>query len=103
MSHPKNKKQYRHGRKRVPWPLLFVVGGGLLLILAAVSVFKRPSQAKVPIEVAGSASLKVDKQKVDLGNVKLGRTVDVSFEIMNVGDQTLRFSKLPFIEVVEGC
>jgi hypothetical protein len=45
----------------------------------------------------------VDKEKVDLGEVKLGKTVEVSFELTNVGDQTLRFSEQPFIEVKEGC
>ena len=103
MSYPKNKKHYKHGGRKTPWPLLILVGGGLLLIFVAISVLNKPSQAKVPIEVSGSPSLKVDKQKVDLGNIKLGRTVDVSFELTNVGDQTLRFAKAPYIEVVEGC
>ncbi|HEX9090291.1 MAG TPA: hypothetical protein VF831_02325 [Anaerolineales bacterium] len=103
MSQPKNKKQYKHGRRKTPWPLLFLVGGGVLLIFGAVIVLNKPSQAKVPIEVSGSPSLKVDKVRVDLGNVKLGRTVDVSFQLTNVGDQTLRFAKTPYIEVVEGC
>lgn len=103
MSHSKVRKNYKHGRRRTPWPLILLVGGGLLLIITAISVLNRPSQAKVPIEVSGSPSLKVDKQKVDLGNIKLGRTVDVTFEITNVGDQTLRFSKVPYIEVAQGC
>jgi hypothetical protein len=45
----------------------------------------------------------VDQEKVDLGIVKLGQTVDVKFKLTNVGDQTLRFSKAPYIEVLEGC
>jgi len=103
MSQPKNKKQYRHGRRKTSWPLLIMLGGGVLLIFVAISVLNKPSQAKTPIEVNGSPSLKVDKERVDLGNINLGRTVDVSFQLTNVGDQTLRFSKTPYIEVVEGC
>jgi len=103
MSQPKNKKQYRHGRRNPPWPLLIMLGGGVLLIFVAISVLNKASQAKTPIEVNGSPSLKVDKERVDLGNINLGRTVDVSFQLTNVGDQTLRFSKTPYIEVVEGC
>jgi hypothetical protein len=45
----------------------------------------------------------VDQDKVDLGNVKLGQTVDVKFTLTNVGDKTLRFNKPPYIEVLEGC
>ncbi len=75
----------------------------MLLVIGAVFTFKKPPEPKAAIEVSGSPSLKVDKQKVDLGNVKLGQTVDVKFTLMNVGDKTLRFNKAPYIDVVEGC
>ncbi len=102
MSQFKNKKKLRHHRKKQSWPLFLLLGGGLLLIIGAIFAFRKP-ESKVAIEVAGSASLKVDQQRVDLGDVKLGRTVDVKFKLMNVGDKPLRFSKAPYIEVVEGC
>lgn len=54
-------------------------------------------------EVIGAAKLKVDKESVDLGDRKVGQPVSVSFEITNVGDQPLRFTQLPYIEVKEGC
>jgi hypothetical protein len=47
--------------------------------------------------------LKVDKEKVDLGDVKLGQTVMVSFQLTNLGDKTLKFTKAPYVEVLEGC
>jgi len=103
MSKVKNKKVLRHHRRQKPWPLILLVGGGLLLIIVAVTALNKPPQSKAAIEVTGSPSLKVDKEKVDLGNVKLGQTVEVSFQLMNVGDQTLRFSKAPYVEVLEGC
>ncbi len=102
MSQNKNKKNFRHHRKKQSWPLFLLFGGGLLLVIGAIFAFRKP-EPKVAIEVAGSPSLKVDQQKVDLGDVKLGRTVDVKFTLMNVGDKPLRFSKAPYIEVVEGC
>ncbi len=46
---------------------------------------------------------KKTKEQVDLGNVQLGQTVKVSFLVTNVGDQPLRFSDKPYVEVVEGC
>jgi len=103
MSEHKKEKSLRHRRKKQLWPIILLLAGGVLLVVGAVSVLNKPSQPKAAVEVSGSPSLKVDKQKVDLGNVKLGKTVEVKFQIMNVGDQTLRFSKAPYVEVLEGC
>jgi hypothetical protein len=103
MSNSKNKKSLRRHRRQKPWPLLLLIGGGLLLVIVAVTALNKPSQPRAAIEVTGSPSLKADKEKVDLGYVKLGQTVTVSFQLLNVGDKTLRFSKAPYIEVLEGC
>lgn len=103
MSQHKQKKNLRHHRKKQSWPVLLLFGGALLLVIGAVFAFRKPPQPKAAIEVSGTPGLKVDKQKVDLGNVKLGQTVEVSFQLLNVGDQTLRFSKAPYVEVLEGC
>jgi hypothetical protein len=45
----------------------------------------------------------VDKEQVDLGNIPLGQTVEVTFNVANVGDQQLRFTEAPYVELVEGC
>lgn len=78
------------------------LAGAAILLIAAFFAFQKKPTSFTP-EVTGSPSLKADKEKVDLGDVKLGQTVEVSFEIRNVGDQPLKFSKAPFIEVKEGC
>jgi hypothetical protein len=103
MSVHKNKKVLRHRKKKPVWPMVLLFAGGLLLVIGAVSVLNKPSQPKAAVEVSGAPSLKVDQEKVDLGDVTLGRTVEVTFKLMNVGDQTLRFSKAPYIEVLKGC
>jgi HYDIN/CFA65/VesB-like, Ig-like domain len=103
MSEQKNKDNLRHHKKKQPWPIILLVAGGLLLIIVAVSAFNQPSQPKAAVEISGSASLKVDQEKVDLGDVKLGKTVAVTFQLTNVGDKTLKFSEAPYIEVLEGC
>ncbi len=54
-------------------------------------------------EAKGAPKLKADRDKIDLGDVKLGQTVQTAFELTNAGDQPLRFTDKPFIEVVEGC
>ncbi len=103
MSQQKNNKNLKHGKKKQSWPMIILFVGGFLLLIAAVFAFNKPSQSKAAIESTGSPSLKVDKEKVDLGDVKLGQTVEVSFQLTNVGDQTLRFTKAPYIEVLAGC
>lgn len=103
MSQHNHKKALRHGRKKQPWPMILLFAGGLLLVFGMVFAFTKPYQPKAAIEVTGTPSLKVDQEKVDLGNVKLGETVEVKLKLTNVGDQTLRFSKAPYVEVLEGC
>jgi hypothetical protein len=94
-------------------PLLIVLGGALAIGLAAILIASSGQppiatiggQATAPaaIEVNGAPSLQVDRDQVDLGNVRLGETVSVSFELANTGDQPLYFTGKPYVEVVEGC
>jgi hypothetical protein len=107
MSHHKKK---RNGRKPRParstHPSLFIIGGAALVVAAALLILSsRGDTAGPPAtpEVAGAPSLKVDKEKVDLGVVRLGDTVSVSFELTNVGDRQIYFTDKPYVEVVEGC
>lgn len=99
------KNPSKHGgpqKKNDKTPLILGIGSVIILIIAAVFVFQKKPASYTP-EVTGGPSLKVDKEKVDLGDMKLGSTAQVSFEITNVGNQPLQFSKAPFIEVKEGC
>jgi len=89
-------------RKQNKLPLIMALAGAMILIVAVFFAFQKRADPFTP-EVTGSPGLKVDKEKVDLGDVKLGQTVEVSFEVKNVGDQPLKFTKSPFIEVKEGC
>jgi len=95
-----SKKRQRQNRRWLP--ILIVLGGLLLVALAFLALRDKPAPGAA-IEVTGAPSLKVDKEEVDLGDVKLGKTVEVSFQLTNVGDETLQFDKEPYIEVVEGC
>jgi cell division septal protein FtsQ len=103
MSQQKQKNTYRHGKKKQRWPVILLLAGGVLLIAGMVFAFRKPSQPKAAVIVTGEPSLKVNQDRVDLGKVKLGQTVDVKFTLTNVGDKILRFSKTPYVEVVEGC
>ena len=85
------------------WLPLIIVAGVALIVVALVSNNNTAPVAPAAIEVKGTPALKVDRDKVDFGNVKLGQTVQVSFEVANVGDQPLSFKEKPYVEVVEGC
>ncbi len=103
MSQHKQNKTLKNRKRKQQWPMILLLAGGLLLITGIFFAFRKPSQSKAAIMVTGSPSLKVSQEKVDLGDVKLGQTVDVKFTLTNVGDKTLRFSKTPYVDVAEGC
>src|SRR5512135_686145 len=93
-------------RSKLPWWPIGVVMIGLVVL--AIALIKNPPgnnsvQPPVTLEAHGTPALRVDKEKVDLGDVKLGQTVQVSFDVTNAGDQALRFNEPPYIEVIEGC
>ena len=103
---PKNRtypsKRRQPPTKKPKLPIILVISGAVILLIAAFFAFQKKPATVTP-ETTGGPNLKVDKENVDLGDQKLGSTVQVSFTITNVGDQPLRFSKAPYIEVKEGC
>lgn len=104
MSQKYESRRSKKRKQRNRWiPALLGLGGLALLIVAVFALKGGNSGAKAAIEVNGAPAVKVDKEQVDLGEVKLGQTVQVAFKVTNVGDQTLRFNEQPYIEVVEGC
>lgn len=104
MSQSKSKRYSRKpNRQKRKWlPILLALGGLLLVGLAFLSLRQDPAP-EAAIKVTGAPRLKVDQEQVDLGDLKFNQLAKVSFRLTNVGDQTLRFTKDPYIEVVEGC
>jgi flagellar basal body-associated protein FliL len=112
MNKPENlsttKRKPKGGGSLFSNPLVWVLGGVILLAGAFFAVWRgNQSAAKqaspVNVEMSGVPSLKVDQEKVDLGDVPVNQMVTVTFQLANAGDETLRFSKPPYIEVKEGC
>ena len=83
------------------WLPLIIVAGVVLIAVALISSSQAAST--MAPQVSGGPALQVDQGKVDLGDIPLGETVSVKFELTNVGDQPLQFTQKPYIEVAAGC
>jgi hypothetical protein len=96
-------KSARERRRR--WLPLALMAAGLVVLAGAVWAIlgSGGSGGQVAIEVTGAPRLKADKPRVDLGDIRLGRTVEVSFQLSNVGDQPLTLTEAPYVTVAEGC
>lgn len=104
MSQKYESKRSKRRRQKNRWmPILLGLGGLVLLVVATLALRGNSSGTKAAIEVKGAPAIKVDKEQIDFGDVKLGQTVEAKFKITNIGDQPLRFSEAPYINVVEGC
>ncbi len=90
--------------KKKTIPVWLMVGGISLILVAVVVSLRSIGREKADIEVTGAPKIKVEQDVYDYGTVKLGgvpiRTV---VRVTNVGDETLRFTEAPYIEVLEGC
>ena len=85
------------------WLPLIIVAGVVLIAVAVLSNNSSSPAAPAAPANSGAPALSVDKDKFDFGNVPLGQTVQVSFEVANTGDAPLRFKEKPYIEVAAGC
>jgi hypothetical protein len=102
MSKPRKRRGVNRGSNTLL--VASIVGAGtILLLLGALSIIGDGSNRRVAIEVSGQPKLNVDTDLVDLGDIRLGKTVEAAFVLSNVGDQPLRLTAMPYVEVVEGC
>lgn len=91
----KYKNRRKPQRKSIS-PLVLMIGGGLLLIAAALFVAFGNRNG-------GTPALAVDQQVIDYGDVKFNTEKSFAIKVTNTGDGTLRFTEEPYIEVREGC
>lgn len=88
-------KKNRKSPSSPPLPLITL---GLVLIIAAAFILLIQNYG-----AGGSPILKVDKQTIEYGDVKLDTELTFEFNVTNSGDGVLRFKEQPYIEVLEGC
>jgi hypothetical protein len=97
LSDPHQKRFMKSWKSLVPF-----LGAGLLLILGAAAVFQFSKPGNT-LEQNGAPNLNADVEEINLGDIPVGQTVQASFKITNTGNQPLKFSEAPYIEVKEGC
>jgi hypothetical protein len=101
-NNPKLKPKSRKKRSLVP--LWLALGGLALVLLAGWAILNgNPPQPKAVVVVKGAPRLQVEKDVIDHGDLKLGNPIKDEVRVTNIGDQPLRFSAAPYIEVKEGC
>ena len=103
MSKPSKKIVVQKKQKAPIWLWAIIAAGVALIAFVVIDTASRNSTPPPAPLVTGGPALQVDKEKVDFGDVPLGQTVETKFEVANVGDQPLRFTQKPYVEVVEGC
>lgn len=95
------KKRRQSKINNVPLPLLALIGGGIVLIVAAVLLIlpKWGDQSAGD----GTPAIAVEPEKIDYGDVKLNTPLTFKIDVTNTGDGLLRIEDQPYLEVVEGC
>ncbi len=103
MPKPSKKVVVKQKPKPPIWLWVILAAGVVLIAFVVIDSASRNATPPPTPLVTGGPALQVDKQAEDFGTVALGQTIEAKFEVTNVGDQPLRFTQKPNVEVVEGC
>jgi hypothetical protein len=106
MNKTRKRIKERQLKKQKHKRIIIMIAGGLLLFVSGFFVSKNIWENMADpalIEVSGRPSLEVDKELIDFGDVKLNTNLTFDLRLTNVGDEPLRISEAPYVEVVEGC
>lgn len=104
MNKNKNKKSTRPSSPYLPFVVIGIVIAAITLAAVVWIVNGALDAGSSGSTAAGTTpQLVVDQDTIDLGDVKLGRTVQATFNLKNGGGKSLKIAEKPIVEVVEGC
>ncbi|MBI1801872.1 MAG: hypothetical protein HY259_00545 [Chloroflexi bacterium] len=100
MSHRKRKLMSRRASQARlnRWAWLAIASA--TLVLAGLAIWLWPTATS---DGQAGPRLVVNQERVDLGRVPFNKTVRVSFQLNNQGDQPLQLDASAPVRVVEGC
>ena len=89
---------------RPNWLLLAGASAAVVIIVVSViAVVSANQQPPYQPEVIGRPAIQVSQEQFDYGTRHYNETVNTSFQVKNIGDETLYVLGAPQIEVIEGC
>jgi len=104
MSRKIKRKRKQPASRPLPWLWLTLAGAALLIVGGAALLWPSNSvSSDFTPKVTGAPALEVDRTEVDEGDIPLGRTIETTFRLRNVGDKPLHIMGEPQVELVEGC
>jgi hypothetical protein len=82
-----------------------IIGVGALVVAAAglLLATRKGSPSDYVPEYTGGPRIDLDQEVYDYGYVELNTVITTDVEISNVGDQPLRITDTPQVQVLEGC
>lgn len=96
------KKRKATEKPQTKFPLAWLFGGAALLILVGIGVWFLSTTIEVGPGSTGPR-LSMNAERLDFGDVKLGKTVRAEFVVTNTGDRNLTLDSSTPVRVVEGC
>ena len=82
---------------------LWAFGGVVLAAVATWILSPNAAVTPAPVGENGTPVLRVDRDRIDLGQIPLGQWVEALFLLTNAGDGRLRLAGAPYVRAVAGC